>query len=160
MILGAYPLKRKYPPGNWAKILFSREQRFLFVQCMTTPISILLYVLETALRLLHPIIPFLTETLWQALPDVVKEGPALIVAKWPEADDSLTDKMLDKDFDLIITLIHEIRRMRKEFNVTPGLKIPLIIQTRDKRELIDSFTSEIIALSHIDRQQFKINEKN
>ncbi|MFX0041436.1 MAG: valine--tRNA ligase [Candidatus Hodarchaeota archaeon] len=124
------------------------------------PISILLYVLETSLRLLHPIIPFLTETLWQALPELVKEGPALIVAKWPEPDESLINDMLDKDFDLIKTLIHEIRRTRKEFNVKPGLKIPLIIQTGDKRELIERFTSEIIALTHVDRKRFKIDESN
>ncbi|MFX1490187.1 MAG: valine--tRNA ligase [Promethearchaeota archaeon] len=124
------------------------------------PLSILLNVLETTLRLLHPIIPFLTETLWQALPEEVKDGPALIVAKWPEPDESLINEMLDKDFDLITTIIHEIRRTRKEFNVKPGLKIPLIIQTGDKRKLIESITSEIIVLSHIDKERFKIDEIN
>ena len=123
-----------------------------------TPISILLHILETSLRLLHPIIPFLTEALWQTLPEVVKEGPALIIAKWPEPDESLIDDLLDQDFDLITTIIHEIRRVRKEFNVKPGLKIPLIIQTGDNRELVENNASEIIALSHIDKNQFKIDE--
>jgi len=124
------------------------------------PISILLYVLEKSLRLLHPMIPFLTETLWQALPEEMKEGPALIVAKWPEPDESLINDMLDKDFDLITTIIHEIRRTRKEFNVKPGLKIPIIIQTGERRELIESITAEIIALSHLDKKKFKIDETN
>ncbi|MFX1568153.1 MAG: valine--tRNA ligase [Promethearchaeota archaeon] len=124
------------------------------------PIYILLHILETSLRLLHPIIPFLTETLWQALPDEVKDGPALIVAKWPKPDESLINNILDKDFDLITTIIREIRRTRKEFNVKPGLKIPLIIQTGDKRELIEGTKSEIINLSHIDRNNFKIDEIN
>ncbi|MFW9829217.1 MAG: class I tRNA ligase family protein, partial [Candidatus Thorarchaeota archaeon] len=122
------------------------------------PLSILLHVLETSLRLLHPIIPFLTETLWQALPEEVKDGPALIVAKWPESNESLINEMLDKDFDLITTIIHEIRHTRKEFNVKPGLKIPLIIQTGDKRGLIESIASEIIALSYIDKERFIIDE--
>jgi len=124
----------------------------------TTPISILLYVLENCLRLLHPIMPFLTEVLWQRLPEVIKEGPALIVAKWPEFEDLLIDDKLEQDFDLITTLIHEIRRIRIDFNIKPGLKVPLIIQTTNKRELIENSASEIIFLSHIDKDQFKINE--
>jgi len=123
-----------------------------------TPISILIHVLEISLRLLHPIIPFLTEALWQKLPDIVKDVPALIVAKWPEPNESLINDMFDKNFNLVITLIHEIRRVRKEFNIKPGLEIPLIIQTGDKRELIDNNASEIIALSHLDKYQFKIDE--
>ncbi|MFX1573080.1 MAG: valine--tRNA ligase [Promethearchaeota archaeon] len=124
------------------------------------PISILLYVLETSLRLLHPIIPFLTETLWQALPEEVKDGPALIVAKWPEPDESLIENTLEKDFDLITSIIHEIRRTRREFNIESGLKIPLIIQTGEKRGLIESVTSEIITLSRIDKNKFKIDVTN
>ncbi|MFX1490471.1 MAG: valine--tRNA ligase [Promethearchaeota archaeon] len=126
----------------------------------STPLSLLLHVLEISLRLLHPIIPFLTEALWQRLPEVVKEGPALIVAKWPEADDSFIDDNLEQDFDLITTLIHEIRAVRKEFNVKPGLKIPLIIKPGEKRELIEKNASEIIALSQIDSNDFKIDETN
>ncbi|MFX1365812.1 MAG: valine--tRNA ligase [Promethearchaeota archaeon] len=123
-----------------------------------TPISILLYVLEISLRLLHPIIPFLTEALWQSLPETVKDGPALILARWPEFDESLIDDMLDENFDLIKSLIHEIRRVRKEFNIKPGLKIPLIIQTEEYRGLIENTASEIITLSHIDQNEFKIDE--
>ncbi|MFX0030095.1 MAG: valine--tRNA ligase, partial [Candidatus Hermodarchaeota archaeon] len=124
----------------------------------STPISILLYVLERCLRLLHPIIPFLTEVLWQRLPEAIKEGPALILAKWPDFDESLISDDLEQDFDLIIAIIHEIRRVRMDFNIKPGLKVPLIIQTTDKRELIETFSSEIISLSHIDKTQFTINQ--
>lgn len=123
-----------------------------------TPISILLYVLEISLRLLHPIIPFLTEALWQSLPKKIKDGSALIVAKWPEFDESLIDDTLEQNFDLVKSLIHEIRRVRKEFNVKPGLKIPLIIQTEEHRGLIENTASEIITLSHIDQNEFKIDE--
>ncbi|MFX1259057.1 MAG: valine--tRNA ligase, partial [Promethearchaeota archaeon] len=123
-----------------------------------TPIAILLHVLEISLRLLHPIIPFLTEALWQTLPEIVKEGPALILARWPNPDESLINEKVDKDFEIIIKLIHEIRHERKEFNIKPGLKIPLIIQTGDKRELIEKNSEEIITLSHIDKNQFKLDE--
>ena len=126
----------------------------------STPLSLLLHVLEISLRLLHPILPFLTEALWQTLPELVKEGPALIVAKWPEATESFIDDKLNQDFDLITTLIHEIRAVRKEFNVKPGSKIPLIIQAGEKRDLIEKNASEIIVLSQIDSNDFKIDETN
>ncbi|MFX0020038.1 MAG: valine--tRNA ligase [Candidatus Hermodarchaeota archaeon] len=123
-----------------------------------TPIAILIHVLEISLRLLHPIIPFLTEALWQTLPDNIKDGPALIVAKWPEPEESLINNIFDENFNLITELIHEIRRVRKEFNVKPGLTIPIIIQAGDKRELVENNASEIITLSHIDQNQFKLDE--
>jgi len=123
-----------------------------------TPIALLLHVLETCLRILHPIIPFLTEALWQKLPEGVREGPALIVAQWPEANEALIKEKVVQDFNLIIKLIHEIRRVRKEFNVKPGLKIPIIIQAGEDREIFEQNASEIITLSHLDKEKFKINE--
>jgi len=125
-----------------------------------TPISILLYILEISLRLLHPIIPFLTEALWQKMPNSVKEGPALIVSEWPNSEDSFIEEKKENDFNLIIDLIHEIRRVRKEFNVKPGLKIALIIQPGEFRELIEKNISEISALSHIDENQVEIDKKD
>jgi len=127
-------------------------------QDQNTPIAILLYILENCLRLLHPIIPFLTEALWQTLPDPVKEGPALIVAKWPESNESFIDEVIEQDFELIKNIIHDIRRVRRDFNIKPGLKIPLIIQTGDKKDLINSTSSEIALLSHIDPNKIKFDE--
>ena len=127
-------------------------------QDKNTPIAILLYVLESCLRILHPIIPFLTEALWQCLPDPVKEGPALIVAKWPEPNESFIDELIEEDFKLIKNIIHDIRRVRRDFNIIPGLKIPLIIQTGDQKDLIKSTSSVITTLSHIDPNKLKLDE--
>lgn len=123
-----------------------------------TPIAILLYILENCLRLLHPIIPFLTEALWQSLPNSVKSGPALIVADWPKPIESLIDDVEEEDFELIKRIIHDIRRVRRDFNIKPGLLIPLIIQTGDKKELIKKSSLEITKLSHIDPDKFKLDE--
>lgn len=127
-------------------------------QDKNTPIAVLLYILENCLRLLHPIIPFLTEALWQSLPDQLKEGPALIVAKWPELNEALIDGLIEEDFELVKNIIHDIRRIRRDFNIKPGLKIPLIIQTGDKKELIINTSSEITILSHIDPNNLKFDE--
>ncbi|MFX1444601.1 MAG: valine--tRNA ligase [Promethearchaeota archaeon] len=129
-------------------------------QDKNTPIAILLYILENCLRLLHPIIPFLTEALWQSLPDSIKKGPALIVANWPEVNDSFIDEEIEQDFELIKNIIHDIRRVRKDFNIKPGLKIPLIIQTGNKKDLIKKASPAITLLSHIDPNKLKFNESN
>lgn len=55
------------------------------------PLAVLLHVLEAALRLLHPFMPFVAEAIWQALPESVRDGQALIVAQWPEQDAELLD---------------------------------------------------------------------
>ncbi len=126
----------------------------------TAPISILLYVLEICLRLLHPVIPFLTEALWQSLPDSIKEGEALIISKWPLEDISLINEELTSNFSLILDLIHEIRGIRKEFNVKTGTKIPLIIQSGKKKDLIQQNKSEIIALANINENSFDFDRSD
>jgi len=121
------------------------------------PIAILLHVLDITLRLLHPSIPYITEALWQNLPKNFKEVPALIVANWPEANDIFIDVNVDESFELIKSLIHKIRSLRKDFNVKPGLKIPLIIQTGNNTKLIKDSIAEISVLSHIDQEQVQFD---
>ncbi|MCP4764014.1 MAG: class I tRNA ligase family protein, partial [archaeon] len=115
----------------------------------TTPISVLFHVLDTTLRLLHPSIPHLTEALWQKLPKEFKEVPALIVAKWPEPLEEFINNSIDEDFELVKSLIHKIRGTRKDFNVKPGLRIPLIIQAGKNKKIIEDSILEISALAHI-----------
>ena len=122
-----------------------------------TPISILLHILDITLRILHPSIPHITEALWQKLPEDFKEVPALIIAKWPEPNEGFIDSSVDDNFDLIKSLIREIRSLRKDFNVKPGLKIPLIIQTGNKTNLIKESIAVISVLSHIDQNQVQFD---
>jgi len=75
----------------------------------------LAYALERALRLLHPFMPFITETIWQRLPH---GGDALIVAPWPEAGP--TDAEAEGAFSLLIELVRAVRNARSEAGVEPG----------------------------------------
>jgi valyl-tRNA synthetase len=75
----------------------------------------LAYVLERSLRLLHPYLPFATETLWQALPHA---GESVMVAPWPKA--STRDAQAEDDFAVLIELVRSIRNVRAESNVEPG----------------------------------------
>ena len=75
----------------------------------------LAYTLERAVRLLHPFMPFITETLWQRLPH---GGEALIVAPWPQPGE--TDAEAERAFGLLIEIVRAVRTARAEAGVEPA----------------------------------------
>jgi valyl-tRNA synthetase len=79
--------------------------------------------LETLLRLLHPIMPFITEELWQKLPG--KAGDALIIAPWPIADSSDRDPQAEETMDRVKELVRAVRNLRAEGNLPPGDRIAI-----------------------------------
>jgi valyl-tRNA synthetase len=81
---------------------------------------VLVAVLDTCLRLLHPYMPFVTEEIWSFLPH---EGEALILAAWAQADASYLDNDAENDMVLLIDLVRAIRNVRDEYNVEPSRKI-------------------------------------
>ena len=91
-----------------------------------TAISVLVYVLDQTLRLLHPFMPFITEEIWQSLPH---EGEALIVAKWPEYREDLAFKAEGAAMESVMEAIRAIRARRTEMNVPPSKKAALFILT-------------------------------
>ncbi len=121
-----------------------------------TPRAILLYVLETALRLLHPFMPFVTEALWQALPQAVRQGPALIVAPWPQADAALLDAEAEAQMELLMALIRSIRNLRAGYDVTPGKRIPALIAAGQAAPMLESQRPLLCALAKLDPAQLTI----
>ena len=91
-----------------------------------TAISVLVYVLDQVLRLLHPFMPFITEEIWQSLPH---EGEALIVAKWPEYSEALAFKAEEDEMESVMDAIRAIRNRRAEMNVPPSKKAALYVLT-------------------------------
>ena len=87
---------------------------------------VLLYVLDTNLRLLHPFMPFVTEAIWQRLPH---KGPSLVIASWPQPDtDTLhVDTEAVTQFSSVQELVRMIRNTRNEYKVEPGRKIAINI---------------------------------
>jgi valyl-tRNA synthetase len=85
------------------------------------------WVIDRALSLLHPFMPFITEELWGRLGE---QGPAretmLIAAQWPELS-GLVDEAADAELDWVIRLITEIRSVRAEMGVPAGARIPVVI---------------------------------
>jgi valyl-tRNA synthetase len=75
----------------------------------------LAYAMERSVRLLHPFMPFVTETLWQELPHV---GDSVMIAPWPEA--GAPDAAAETDFGALIDIVRAIRNARTEAGVEPG----------------------------------------
>ncbi|KWU64418.1 valine--tRNA ligase [Priestia megaterium] len=89
--------------------------------------SILAYVLDNTMRLLHPFMPFITEEIWQSLPH---EGESITVAKWPEVSPELSDKEAANDMRLLVDIIRAVRNIRAEVNTPMSKQVKLFIKAK------------------------------
>jgi len=91
------------------------------------------WVLDQLLHLLHPIMPFVTEELWQQLGD--NRPSPLIQSPWPELDASLVNDGANAEMDWVVRLITQVRAVRAENNVAPKSKIPLLLKDAGEKTL-------------------------
>lgn len=94
--------------------------------------SVLAYVLDNTMRLLHPFMPFITEEIWQKLPH---EGESITVAAWPTVNDSLTDSDKASNMKLLSDIIRSVRTIRAEVQTPMSKKVPLYISVKDTETL-------------------------
>jgi valyl-tRNA synthetase len=102
--------------------------------------SRILTVLEQALRLLHPFMPFITEELWQKLPGVGAQllhpayhhaEPTVMLASFPQTQAELIDERAESEIASIIELVSRVRNIRSEMNIKPGEAVRLMIAASD-----------------------------
>ncbi len=86
------------------------------------------WTLDQILLMLHPIMPFLTEELWQDGLDGPARDTMLVTAHWPDYDAALGDAAADDEISWIIRLVTEVRSVRAQMNVPAGAKIPLVMR--------------------------------
>ena len=86
------------------------------------------WVIDHCLILLHPIMPFITEELWETL---TKRNEMLVHCDWPEYDRALIDHAADLEMNWVVNLIESIRSARAQLRVPAGLKIPMIFLEMD-----------------------------
>ena len=98
-------------------------------------LDVLHFVLDRALRLLHPYIPFITEAIWGYL--ATDETP-LILAAWPTADPSHVDDEAEAAFAILVELVRGIRNVRAEYRVEPARRITAHVQADAHRDLLDA----------------------
>jgi valyl-tRNA synthetase len=107
--------------------------------------TVLAHVLETTLRLLHPIMPFITEEIWQNLPEELRNADfgmrnevrkvkceSIMVAPFPAANDKLMNAGVEQDMQMVMDLILAIRNIRGEMNIAPSMQITVIVKVENK----------------------------
>jgi len=117
----------------------------------------LLVVLETVLRALHPVIPFITEEIWQSVaPKLGIRAESILVRAWPNADDIPIDEAATAEVEWFKNVLSGIRRIRAEMNITPGKVIPLLLADGDAsdRARAAKFAAQISFLARVDAPQW------
>jgi valyl-tRNA synthetase len=107
---------------------------------------VLIHVLDTSLRLLHPFMPYVTEELWQYLPH---EGKTLMLAAWPKADSAYFDEQAEDQMNVMMELVRGIRNVRAEYKVEPGKKISALVAPGSHRALVEQQSYLFARLSNV-----------
>ncbi|MFK9091282.1 valine--tRNA ligase [Bacillus salipaludis] len=90
--------------------------------------SILAYVLDNTMRLLHPFMPFITEEIWQNLPH---NGESITTAAWPVVKPELSDEQAAQEMKLLMEMIRSVRNIRAEVNTPMSKKIKMLVKAKD-----------------------------
>jgi len=127
---------------------------------------VLVYILDTSLRLLHPYMPYVTEQLWHHIPrpsateDQVAH--ALMLADWPQMDDEVpltTSEEAVSSFESFQALTRSIRNARAEYNVEPGKRISATIVAKGSlKDEISAEVKSLVALAKLDPEQVIVVE--
>ncbi len=106
----------------------------------------LMAVLERALKALHPVMPFITEEIWSRLPGA---RDLLCVSSWPDAPEIWRDAAVDVRVGELQALVTEIRRVRHDFNIGPGQKVPvdLVCSDEERRAGLEELTGYLGVLA-------------
>ena len=95
----------------------------------------LVRVLETILRLVHPLMPFITEEIWQTIkPLTGATGETIMLASYPVADESKIDQQALKDVEWLQTIILGVRNIRGEMNISPAKDIPIYLKNGSQED--------------------------
>jgi len=117
----------------------------------------LVVVLETILRALHPIVPFISEEIWHSVaPKLGLDAKFLLERPWPKADEIVADEAATAEIEWFKNVLSGIRRIRAEMNIAPGKTIPLLLADGDAtdRARATKFAAQISFLARVDAPQW------
>jgi valyl-tRNA synthetase len=118
-------------------------------------LSVLMEVLSGVIRMLHPIMPFITEELWQTLSGYIRYGnknSSIMSAPWPESDETKVDEPAIKEMARVMEFVTAIRMIRSEMNVPPGKNIQVIVKitSEEQTSFLDRNSQYIRSLAKIE----------
>ena len=115
--------------------------------------EVLLTVLEKYLRLAHPVMPFITEDIWQRLPH---QGESIMMAEWPEAREEDLDPEAEAEMGYLREVITGIRRIRSELRIPPSRQVPveLLVFEEAKRRLAEANLHHLISQARLSEVNF------
>lgn len=94
-----------------------------------TVAQVLLQVLETSLKLMHPLMPFITEEIWQQLPE---NGKSIMIASFPAAKKSAINKQAEEQMEIVMQVTTAIRGIRSELKINPGVRLKAVFRPKNK----------------------------
>jgi len=116
------------------------------------------WALDQILKLAHPVIPFITEDLWQSItPD---RSQRLIETAWPVYDEALIDAAVNAEIDWVVRLISQIRAVRSEMNVPPSAKIPMFLKDPGAKPaaLLETHRDLVLRLARLEKAEILSGE--
>ncbi len=118
--------------------------------------SNLILLFDASLRLLHPIMPFITDELWHAIYDGKPQQKSLALAVYPQADENQIDKTAETQMAILQDLIVSVRNLRAELKVETKERVPVEVFTEDSaiRALIDENRNALEKLANVEQVRF------
>ncbi len=122
----------------------------------------LLFVLENTMRLLHPLMPFITEAIWQKIAPMLNiQGASIMIQPYPSANQNQIDANADAEIQCVKNIVTAIRNLRGENNISPAKKIDLILNKGDGHQYfnIEKNSHYIKALAKCNDIRWKENNE-
>lgn len=121
---------------------------------------VLKYVLDNTLRLLHPIMPHITEKIWQLIPNVKdNENDALIRSDFPVYNDKLSYPKESKEMEVVFETIKSLRNLRQSFNINVGVSIDIIVDAaKNELDIFKSIEAYIKRLAKVNEISYDLEK--
>jgi valyl-tRNA synthetase len=115
---------------------------------------VLLHVLETALRFTHPIMPYLTEEIWQTIAPLLnrKNTDSIVIADYPQTDSALISEQIESDMDWLQELIASVRNIRGEMKLGNAVRLPVLLQniSSEEEQRLSRIANQFKALAKVE----------
>ncbi len=117
-------------------------------------LSILVYVLSESLKLLHPIMPFITEEVWQKLSH---DGDSIMVSSYPKVNSEYSYNTAEKNMAIIKEIVYSIRNIRGEMNIPPDKRVNIVVKATDNNviTLLNNHSEYINSLAKLESMSIR-----